>query len=293
MAYDDLETRKRLTFKQAEGIDPLPTQMKRNEVTSVLRARLWELLFISISPEKRSNVAYVMTNVDPVWAYVLQDEFVGRRGGAAHQFNALLPNAVKDLYPIFEKGSYAEIFDFIQFIVRGPIPSDFVDALCELLQRERAAFRIIDNDTLMPVASEEETLAVTRAFEDTDRLPFQGTRTHLRQSEEALGKGKYADSVRESIHAVESVARVLEPSAKLSKALAILEKAVHLHPSMKNGFNALYGWTSDDDGIRHALLDDGDAKVDEADALFMIGACASFVSYLIAKKASAGIDAKS
>jgi hypothetical protein len=31
--------------------------------------------------------------------------------------------------------------------------------------------------------------------------------------------------------------------------------------------------------------------VDEADALFMLGACASFVSYLISKAAAAGVAA--
>jgi hypothetical protein len=35
----------------------------------------------------------------------------------------------------------------------------------------------------------------------------------------------------------------------------------------------LYGYTSDQKGIRHPLLDDGTADVDEADAMFMIGAC--------------------
>jgi hypothetical protein len=41
-----------------------------------------------------------------------------------------------------------------------------------------------------------------------------------------------------------------------------------------------YGYASNAQGIRHALLDADEATVDEADALFMIGACATFVSYL-------------
>jgi hypothetical protein len=49
------------------------------------------------------------------------------------------------------------------------------------------------------------------------------------------------------------------------------------------------GYTSDENGIRHALLDDGTAKVDETDALFMIGACAAFVSYLLSKAHAAGL----
>jgi hypothetical protein len=52
---------------------------------------------------------------------------------------------------------------------------------------------------------------------------------------------------------------------------------------MKRGFTNLYGYTSDEKGIRHPLIDDADAKADETDALFMMGACAAFVSYLINK----------
>jgi hypothetical protein len=52
---------------------------------------------------------------------------------------------------------------------------------------------------------------------------------------------------------------------------------------MKKGFLALYGYTSNEQGIRHALLEAGAPAVDETDALFMIGACAAFVSYMINK----------
>jgi hypothetical protein len=54
-------------------------------------------------------------------------------------------------------------------------------------------------------------------------------------------------------------------------------------------FTALYGYSSDQQGIRHPLLDDGTAQVDETDALFMIGACAAFVSYMINKARNAGL----
>jgi hypothetical protein len=75
----------------------------------------------------------------------------------------------------------------------------------------------------------------------------------------------------------------------LSKALAKLETSAGIHPALKAGFASIYGYTSDSQGIRHALLDQGAPHVDEADALFMIGACASFVSYLIHKARAAGL----
>jgi hypothetical protein len=52
---------------------------------------------------------------------------------------------------------------------------------------------------------------------------------------------------------------------------------------LSKALTSLYAYTSDEKGIRHALIDDSAAKVDETDALFMFGACAAFVSYLIGK----------
>jgi hypothetical protein len=47
--------------------------------------------------------------------------------------------------------------------------------------------------------------------------------------------------------------------------------------------------TSDEKGIRHALLDEPVARVDETDALYLLGSCAAFVSYLINKARQAGL----
>ena len=82
---------------------------------------------------------------------------------------------------------------------------------------------------------------------------------------------------------MESVARLIDPAASktLGPALDSIEKAGLLkHAALKNAFKRLYGYTNDEQGIRHALLDRGstDAGLDEA--VFMFGACASFAAYL-------------
>src|SRR4029077_11593980 len=89
-----------------------------------------------------------------------------------------------------------------------------------------------------------EALAA-RALADVGTTEFQGARAHLRNAAEELTGGRYADSVRESIHAVESVVIVLEPSGDFSKALAKLESKVKIHGALKRGFSSIYGFTSD------------------------------------------------
>lgn len=148
---------------------------------------------------------------------------------------------------------------------------------------------VIDKTVICLIASSAEHSTIVKAFADLESSQFNGARAHLRSAASNLTAGKFADSVRESIHAVESVCRTLDPSADLSKALARLEQKISIHGGMKKGFTSLYGYASDEDGIRHALLEAGEAKVDEADALFMIGACAAFVSYLLNKARANGL----
>jgi hypothetical protein len=151
----------------------------------------------------------------------------------------------------------------------------------------------VDGDTIVPAITEEEGAAVQHAFADLSKSELHGARAHLRKASDLINDGHFADSVRESIHAVESVARTLDPKAKTPEpALAALEGKGAVHPALKKGFSAIYGFTSDEKGIRHALLDNRQAKVDIHDAVFMLGACASFVTYLIGKARDSGVTRK-
>jgi hypothetical protein len=198
--------------------------------------------------------------------------------------------------PIFLTGAYTNVFGLLQHFLRQDSPEiarrcppDLRNSVSTALQIGRAAYRIVDDDTIVPIGSEAEADTIERTFVDLANAEFHGARSHLRAAAEGLTAGQYSASVRESIHAVESVVRLIEPQNDFSKALAILEKKSGIHGALKSGFTAIYGYTSDEKGIRHPLLDDPKAKADETDALFMIGACAAFVSYLINKSRAAGL----
>ncbi len=105
---------------------------------------------------------------------------------------------------------------------------------------------------------------------------------HLRKASECINRSDRAGSIQESIHAVEAVARQIAPEKTdtLTQALNSIEKRNSLHSNLKEGFKALYWYTSDEQGVRHALLDREGASVGMDEAVFMLGACASFASYL-------------
>ena len=110
---------------------------------------------------------------------------------------------------------------------------------------------------------------------------MDGAETHLRQASEHLNAGQYGDSIVDSIHAVESVARKMDP--KGSKTLGPALRSLSIHPALKEGFKKLYGYTNDEQGLRHPLVDKGAPDVGRDEAVFMFGACASFAAYLANK----------
>lgn len=92
----------------------------------------------------------------------------------------------------------------------------------------------------------------------------------------------YRNAVKEAMSGVESVVRVLTGQKKvvLGDALKKLDEIKPLHPAFKQAMDKLYGYTSDEQGIRHSLIDDL-ANVDEADAKFMIVTCSAFINFCV------------
>jgi hypothetical protein len=292
MSEDPFRDRRRLTFEQAEGIEPLPTQLQPKEMPVELRAILWHVVHESLDNDIHSS-DFGYRVLRETWRTILYDKHILRDHLMADEFDNDAKKLIATVKRIFEKGGYAEILGFVQFVLRHPkCPYRFPDQIDNALQLGHAAYRVLDKDTIIPISSETERATLEHAFADLATREFRGARSHLRCAGSELTGGNFASSVRESIHAVESVARTLEPSGQLGQALANLEGRAAIHPALKRGFSAIYGYTSDEKGIRHPLLDDSQAAVDESDALFMIGACAAFVSYLIGKARAAGFFAK-
>lgn len=64
----------------------------------------------------------------------------------------------------------------------------------------------------------------------------------------------------------------------MGDALKVIEKRGSLHQALKDGFIKLYGYTSDEGGIRHAMLNE--PNLASSDALYFLLSCTSFVNYL-------------
>jgi len=134
-----------------------------------------------------------------------------------------------------------------------------------VLERELAGYRIIE-DVVTEITDEQEIETLTEALEDTR---FQGVSNHLKRALELLSNREnpdYRNSIKESISAVESMAKIItqKPKADLEEVLKVLERSGKIHGALKAGFSKLYGYTSDEGGIRHAMLEEPNLSASDA-----------------------------
>ena len=274
---------RKLSFSQAQGYEELPQPLNLGELPTEARVQIWNALYFWLS---RSTKFYVDQKyvVDP-WKSILERVHAVHDGNPADEWDDGFTLVREGMRDRIERQAFNRVFDLIQFIMRDPqCPEDFVEHMRRAFRHCRLAYAIDSGPppTIFPSATVEEGEAIGTSLQALVAAGLQSSASHLRKSAECINRGDWAGSVRESVHAVESVARQLDPkaSSSLDPALRSLEKRNVLHPALKQAFSKLYGYTSDEPGIRHALLEKQQASVGMNEAVFMLGACASFASYL-------------
>lgn len=199
------------------------------------------------------------------------------------KFNKRWPNVLDAIRAEFFRATWWAVYDFIEFVSqRFPdeeTNEEFRRRANSMLEREASAWRLVGG-WLAPIISDEEIVAIEGAAEIA---PGAGVREHLETALRMLADRTapdYRNSIKESISAVEATVRAVtgDQRATLGQALKLLDERHGLHPAMKEALSKLYGYTNDDDGIRHALMEEN--KVTAAEARFMLVICSAFVSFL-------------
>lgn len=274
-------------FSQRTGIDPIPPQLKLGEISIDLRRLLYLALYREIRRASRRGNSGPYFNDE--WYELALDLHVRLFRQGAEKFSRRCFETEEAIRGIIYKQSIGPVFNLVEFIIRHHhCGSSAIRAVADAFVESRSAYRVIDKQ-IAGIGTEEQAAAFQRAVAEAEAKNASGARKHLIEGGVALRNGDWAGSVRESIHAVEAIAVRLAPGTDtLGDALKVIDKQGHLHGGLKAAFGSLYGYASDEKGVRHAkVFDQAEAQVDEADALFMLGACASFVSYLLARGGAA------
>ena len=194
--------------------------------------------------------------------------------------------AVLQNYVLKAKEWYV-IFDFVEKylkISKEETRNTMCKVFNEILEDEASAYRILNNQ-VVPITTDFEL----KEIEAASNTPYNAVNTHIAKALDLFADRKkpdYENSIKESISAVESMCCIITglsgANATLGKALKKLkDNGVYIHSAMESAFSSLYGYTSDEDGIRHGGVDFTGAPSE--DAKFMLVSCSAFINYLLEK----------
>ena len=274
-----------LNFSQRYGYEPLPKPMQLEEISNDLRREIGN----------RIRALLLEFSIDYGYgrSFNQQEEMYFEKvlGKFTRSFESEISTDYDNVLAIFNESikmnKFNHVLDLLEIMIEELADTnEFATDIKKLFDKHSAAYWLDTSKKpfqFFPRASKHQGDATQQAMETIHNAGLDGAVTHLRQAAEHINAEQFADSIADSIHAVESVARMINPQSKktLSPALSSLENAgVLKNKDLKEALEKLYHYTNTEQGIRHALANQNVADVNLADAIFMFGACASFAAYL-------------
>lgn len=273
-------------FSQRMGFVPAQPVIQLDNIDEPLKVALWNVLTCSYLQYYRPKLNSAYRKVSGSNRQSFAENYYAR---IRKQPIDELPSNWSDFlgqlkHDFLKVHPWHKVYSVIEFMVSQVGVGNqalFVDELNQALEREGSGYRIVGGH-VTPITSSAEIDEVVEAMRKGDK--YLGIGEHLSASVRLLSDKQnpdYRNSIKESISAVESLARELtgNPNAMLGAALGELEKHHDLHPALKKAFASLYGWTSDAGGIRHALMEA--STLTQADARFMLITCSAFINFAI------------
>ncbi len=257
--------------------------LKKDEMPDSLRNRIWNFFYQAIFRDVENDQFKLYHRLEHNFTRVLWDSFF--KGNLCDFDRANSYGKVQFIKNAFFKLPWNEIYDFIDFFYEhydlAVYESKSLASLNDIFKQEKAPYCII-NCQVVPLMSDEEVAEIEKALNVPDKYKYKSVSDHLSKALELFSRRPepdYKNSIKESISAVESLVQiVLGENGTLGKLIDRL----NIHPAMKEGFKRLYGWTSDNSGIRHGEYGES-FPCEEAEARYMLITCSAFVNYAIMK----------
>lgn len=271
------------TFSQRYGYKEVRTALQQEDMDGHLRTDLWNA--ISVLTNKINGYARSYSPYFQVWVNLWRKPVDN------------IPYGVDDMSKVVKKhiltADWFEVYDLIEVFVAAHDPwdrKDKINLFNLMMERNLSAYRFVDS-RIVKIDEDSDIEAIEAALRDAADLT--GAKRHLQQALHHLSDREapdYANSIKESVSAVEAVCQHLSGKKKavLSDGLkALKDKGVVIHPALEKSWLSAYGYTSDADGIRHALNDE--PSVNQARARYFLVTCSAFVSLLLSHGAAAGL----
>ena len=272
-----------MLFSQRKGYKKVSDVIQVNGMNDELRNSLWNTLDMLVwhRNDFLSNNPYLDTgksHIEGFSAHLWFSYFKKPLDTRPQHYSDVL----KKIREYFFACEWYEVYDFIELTIGYFDDSTLTEIINGILEKELSGYRFV-NDVCTDITSPQEIEMLESALVDRD---FPTVGAHLQRALELLSNREnpdYRNSIKESISAVEALARIIsgDEKATLGDALKIIERHGRLHTALRDAFSKLYGYTSDEGGIRHAMLDE--SKLSAADAKYFLLSCTSFINYLKSK----------
>lgn len=264
-----------MKFSERKNFKTYSTLIQTNEMNAELRISLWNVLLLFKWNFKHNYFEEKIEDFSRYLWFAYLKKPIDERPDTPYKILQIIRT-------YFMECDWHEVYDFLEFTLMYYKDEQLTEYINAVLERELSGYRFI-NGIISDITDCQEKEMLEQALGDND---FPGVRAHLERAFKMLSDKKspdYRNSIKESISAVESLAIILSdcPKATLGEALKIIEKKGKLHSALKDGFSKLYGYTSDEGGIRHAMLEE--PNLSAADAKFFLLSCTSFINYLKSK----------
>lgn len=271
-----------MSFSRRYGYKPVKDIIQLESMNDELKVRLWNAFQNCYLSERR--LGFISPALDSLPGSILDAFFKQPVDNTASW-----DSHYSELNERFLNCSWYEVYDFIEFVARNLSEyesvnkaGDFREICNEILEEENSAYRFIGAH-VTKITSRIEIEAIEKAISQSR---YDVVSVHLNQALTLLAdkeKPDYRNSIKESVSAVESLCKKIvgEEKATLGQALKKVEQKYELHPALREAFSKMYGYTSDEDGIRHALMEMDSLRYE--DALYMLITCSAFMNYLIEK----------
>ncbi|WP_180135101.1 AbiJ-NTD4 domain-containing protein [Acinetobacter sp. YH12070] len=278
-----------MRFSERYGYKPVREIIQKESMDDHLKNGLWSIFDTYIWKKVTHEYwQYKHTNSSNIYTLIYNYYFNFFKK-PTDSIPLLTADTLKQIREYFFSTNWHEIYSFLEETLQNYPPSlikqkiDFIHSINNILERENSAYRLIGNE-ITPITSEQEIQSIEETLKSTNS--YSGVQQHLNQALKLMSDRQnpdYRNSIKESISSVESICKIITKNdkASLGQALKLIEDKYGLHEALKKSLSQLYGYTSDGDGIRHAMLEE--SNLTYIDAKFMLVACTNFINYLIDK----------
>jgi hypothetical protein len=266
----------KLLFSQRHGYTPIKMDIQLESMDDDLRRNLWDWVSISLGVDQKKRDMAIHTQL-----FKRPLDELNHYSHAPDSFSFR-----STLRSYYDAAQWYQIYDLIELSLEHS--SDFfrekyIEPFNQILENNLAGYRYIEG-RITPITSPAQIATIEQAFDDVAPVNFAPVHQHLKKALDFYSnrhKPDYANSVRESVTALESLVKLITGTDTVDmnkvKQLLNLDDA-----KLASSIVSLWGYSNEKPGVRHARGDGDEKSPTASEALLVLSTSATLISYLIA-----------